>query len=108
MESKNTMSESYIEKYFVAKCKEAGMRSFKMLPTFEAGMPDRIVLYRGVAGFAEIKATGKKPRQLQAVFLDELKKAGSFTGVVDTKTSALNWIQDFENYVEYKLPWPVL
>lgn len=102
------MSESSIEKYFVAKCKEAGMRSFKMLPTYEAGMPDRIVLYRGVAGFAEIKAPGKKPRQLQAVFLEELQKAGSFTGVVDSKDSALNWIQDFLNYVEYKLPWPIL
>jgi hypothetical protein len=102
------MSESSIEKYFVLKCKEAGMRSFKMLPTYEAGMPDRIVLYKGVAGFAEIKATGKKPRQLQAVFLDELKKAGSFTGVVDSKVSALNWIQDFINYVDYKLDGFVL
>jgi hypothetical protein len=106
MESKNTMSESSIEKYFVAKCKEAGMRSFKMLPTYEAGMPDRIVLYKGLSGFAEIKAPGKKPRQLQAVFLQELRKAGSFTGVVDSKDSALNWIKDFDNYVEYKLPWP--
>jgi hypothetical protein len=106
MESKNTMSESSIEKYFVAKCKEAGMRSFKMLPTYEAGMPDRIVLYKGLSGFAEIKAPGKKPRQLQAVFLQELQKAGSFTGVVDSKDSALNWIKDFDNYVEYKLPWP--
>ena len=100
------MSESSIEKYFVAKCKEAGMRSFKMLPTYEAGMPDRIVLYKGLSGFAEIKAPGKKPRQLQAVFLQELQKAGSFTGVVDSKDSALNWIKDFDNYVEYKLPWP--
>lgn len=100
------MSESSIEKYFVAKCKEAGMRSFKMLPTYEAGMPDRIVLHRGISGFAEIKAPGKKPRQLQAVFLQELQKAGSFTGVVDSKDSALNWIKDFDNYVEYKLPWP--
>lgn len=96
------MSESSIEKYFVAKCKEAGMRSFKMLPTYEAGMPDRIVLYRGVAGFAEIKAPGKKPRQLQAVFLEELQKAGSFTGVVDSKDSALNWINDFKFWVEFK------
>lgn len=102
------MSESYIEKYFARMCKETKLKSFKMLPTFEAGMPDRIVLYRGVAGFAEIKAPGKKPRQLQAVFLDELNKAGSFTGVVDSKDSALNWIQDFINYVDYKLDGFVL
>ena len=94
------MSESSIEKYFVAKCKEAGMRSLKMLPTFEAGMPDRIVLYKGVAGFAEIKAPGKKPRKLQAVFLDELEKAGSYTGVVDSKDQADWWIMCFEAFVE--------
>lgn len=97
------MSESSIEKHFVAKCKEAGMRSFKMLPTFEAGMPDRIVLYKGIAGFAEIKATGKKPRKLQAVFLKELAKDGNFTGVIDSKTCALIWIEDFKFWVERKL-----
>lgn len=100
MENKNTMSESSIEKYFVAKCKEAGMRSFKMLPTFEAGMPDRIVLYKGVAGFAEIKAPGKKPRKLQAVFLDQLEKAGNYTGIVDSKEAADWWIMCFDAFVE--------
>ncbi len=94
------MSESSIEKYFVAKCKEAGMRSFKMLPTYEAGMPDRIVLYKGVAGFAEIKAPGKKPRKRQAVFLDELEKAGNYTGIVDGKGSADWWLKCFEAFVE--------
>jgi hypothetical protein len=102
MESKNTMSESSIEKFFAERCKKEGMRSFKMLPTYEAGMPDRIALYKGFAGFAEIKATGKKPRKLQAVFLEELRKAGNFTGVIDSKTSAMVWINDFKFWVEVK------
>lgn len=97
------MSESSIEKYFVAKCKEAGMRSFKMLPTFEAGMPDRIVLYNGISGFAEIKAPGKKPRKLQAVFLQELKNAGFFTGVIDSKTCVHVWLNDFKIHVDIML-----
>jgi hypothetical protein len=100
MANKNTTSENSIEKYFLRKCKEAGMRPMKMLPTFESGVPDRIVLFRGCSGFAELKRPGKEPRHLQISFLKELGKAGSFVGVVDSKESALAWISDFLDHVE--------
>lgn len=93
------MRESSIEKYFVKKCKAEGMLIFKMSPTYNIGIPDRQVLFRGVAGFAEIKAPGKEPRALQIAFLDELSKAGSFTGVVDSKESAIKWIEHFRIHV---------
>ena len=78
-----------------------------MLPTFESGMPDRQVLFLGASGFAEIKAPGKKPRPLQVSFLNELGKAGSFVGVVDSYESALQWIEDFKDHVELLTQRPI-
>ena len=98
MENRNTTSESSIEKYFVQKCKEQGMKAIKMIPTFEAGIPDRQVLYAGVSGFAEIKAPGRKPWALQVAYINSLQQAGFFVGVVDSKESAIKWIDDFHKH----------
>lgn len=98
MGSKNTTSENSIERYFVQKCKEAGMKAIKMIPTFEAGIPDRQILYAGVSGFAEIKAPGQKPRPLQIAYMDSLKLAGFFVGVIDSKESAVEWINNFHKH----------
>lgn len=100
MASKNTMSEVDIEKYFVEKCKALGMKVIKMVPTYEAGIPDRQVLYKGVSGFAEIKAPGKKPRTLQILYLQELKKRGFYAEVVESKISVLQWIEHFIDHIE--------
>jgi hypothetical protein len=98
MGNKNTTSESSIEQYFVRKCKENGMKVIKMIPTFEAGIPDRQVLYAGVSGFAEIKAPGRKPRALQVAYLNGLEQAGFFVGVIDSKEAANLWIEKFHKH----------
>jgi hypothetical protein len=95
MVNKNITSESSIEKYFVRKCKEQKMKVIKMVPTFECGMPDRQVLFLGVSGFCELKRPGAVPKKHQVAYLNELSKAGFFTGVVDSKESAQQWILDF-------------
>jgi len=94
------MRESYIENYFRKECVKQGMKSLKMLPTFEFGIPDRMALFKGVSGFAEIKAPGKEPRTVQLHYMRGLKKAGFFVGVVDSKESALKWIEDFKTHVK--------
>lgn len=94
------MRESYIESKFVRMCKEQGIKTMKMIPTYEAGIPDRQALYAGVSGFAEIKALGKKPRPLQLKYLSELKKAGFYVGVIDSEESAENWIREFLAHVQ--------
>ena len=100
MGSKNTISESSIERHFVKQAKKSGMKCVKMIPTFENGIPDRMVIYAGASGFAEIKAPGKKPRPLQVSYMKELQNKGCFVGVVDSKESALKWIEDFKIHVE--------
>ena len=99
MGSKNTISESSIEKYFVKQAKKAGMKCVKMIPTYENGIPDRMIILNGIAAFVELKAPGKKPRPLQVSYMKELRKAGSSTGVVDSKESANMFLQLFKDYV---------
>lgn len=97
---KNTTSETSIEKYFIKKCKEQGMKVIKMVPTYENGIPDRQVLFKGFAGFAEIKKPGKTASPLQVVYLRELGKAGCFVGVVDSKEAVMEWIENFVQHVD--------
>ncbi len=95
MENKNIMRESYIEKRFVKMCKEKGMKAIKMIPTYENGIPDRQVLYKGKSGFAELKAPGKHPDPLQVVYADNLRRAGFFVASVDSIEGCKKWISDF-------------
>lgn len=92
------MRESSIERYFVQQCKYRGMKVIKMVPTFEMGIPDRQVLWKGVSGFAEIKAPGKKPRANQVAYMKALSDAGFYTGVVDSRESAIAWIHGFTSH----------
>ena len=57
------MKESIIEKVVVQHARKVGMIVHKM--EGEAGMPDNVLLYKGVALFIEFKATGEVPRKLQ-------------------------------------------
>lgn len=94
------MKESYIEKRFVEVCKRHGMRAIKQ--TAETGIPDRLVLFEGFAGFAEIKAPGKEPEPVQAAFIRKLKREGCFTGVVDGPLEIVCWIRDFKEHIRRK------
>lgn len=79
------MRESTIEKYLVAQIKKIGGRALKMSPTYDNGVPDRIVLYKGLAVFVELKASGKRPRALQVAFSKELAANGFDVRVIDSK-----------------------
>lgn len=96
---RNTISESSIEQKFVRLCKRHGMRVIKMSTQFEMGLPDRLVLFHGFAGFCELKAPGKKPSLCQEVYLRKLAKEGNFVGVVDHPNDVVTWIANFEKHV---------
>lgn len=100
MESRNTISEASIEAYFRTQCKKMGIKTVKMVPIYEAGIPDRQVLFRGVSGFCELKRPGKKAKPHQIAYLKELHKAGFYTGVVDSKESAKEWLEGFLEHVK--------
>lgn len=92
--------ENLIEKKFVRICKRHGMHIMKMSTQYEHGVPDRMVLHNGCAGFAEIKAPGKKPSPLQRIYLRKLAARGCFVGVIDNPAAVVNWISEFFKHVK--------
>ena len=93
------MNEIFIEKKFKKLCERHGMRVIKMSTQFEWGIPDRLVLFKGFAGFCELKAPGEKPKRHQDVYLRKLKEEGNFVGVVDNLNDIVTWIGDFKKHI---------
>jgi hypothetical protein len=89
--------EKHIEAALVSRVKKIGGKCIKMLPTFEAGIPDRQVLYQGRAVFVELKAKGKRPSKLQVNFMKELKLAGFECRVIDSMEGVNQLISDLVN-----------
>jgi len=100
------LSEVAIEKYFVKQCRANEMWAKKNNPQYDAGVPDRQVLWKGFTGFAEVKAPGEKPDPLQVAYINRLKKEGFYVGnfegkvgYFDSKEGADAWILGFEDHI---------
>jgi hypothetical protein len=89
--------EKLLEANLTARVKKIGGKCIKMVPTFEAGIPDRQVLYKGRAVFVELKAMGKRPRKLQVNYMKELELAGFECRVIDSMEGVNQLISDLVN-----------
>jgi hypothetical protein len=89
--------EKAIEDYLKKRVREIGGKCIKMLPTFESGIPDRQILYKGRVVFVELKKEGKEARPLQVVYMQELNKQGFETRVIDTKEQIDQLIKALQN-----------
>lgn len=49
------------------------------------GVPDRIIILNRHTLFVETKARGKKPRRLQDIQFDRMRRAGADVRVIDTR-----------------------
>ena len=88
--------ESEIERFFTQGCKKKGWLCLKFVSPSMTGLPDRIILMpKGRIFFAELKAPGKKPRPLQVVVHNRLRKLGFSVCVIDSKESAETYIDVF-------------
>ena len=91
------MLEKNIELKLVMEVKKKNGLALKLVCPGFYGMPDRIVLLQGgKTGFVEVKAPGKKPRELQIVRHRQLRKLGFKVFVLDDKNQIgeiLNAIQ---------------
>ena len=83
------MTEKYIESRLVAAVKAAGGLTIKL--TAGGGVPDRLLLFpppiaggMGKAVFVEVKRPGGKPRLLQQLRHEELRRLGFDVYVVDS------------------------
>ena len=78
------MREKAIELQLVRAVKQSGGICPKLVSPGTDGMPDRLVLLPGAhIGFVEVKAPGKKPRQLQERRHKELRDLGFQVFVLD-------------------------
>jgi len=87
------MTEREIEQYLVKQIKKIGGKAIKMVPLHETGIPDRLVLYKGVAIFVELKAPGKKPRAIQVAYMKELNQYGFTALVIDSKEGVNEFVK---------------
>ena len=80
------MLEKDIEKYLHRKVRDVcGGMSYKFVSPGNDGVPDRMVCLPGaVIAFVELKAPGKKPRPLQLVQIERLRKLGFRVEVIDS------------------------
>ena len=81
-------SEKTLEAKFRKACEDKGWMAIKLLSQLHRGLPDRLVLAEyGIAFFAEIKTTGKKPTRLQKHCHELLRKLGFQVFVIDSTDS---------------------
>lgn len=92
------MREIEIEKALVKEVKRQGGLCWKFVSPGNNGVPDRIVLLpNGRIAFVETKAPGKKPRPLQLVRHETLRKLGFSVYVIDRMEQITKVIQELTN-----------
>lgn len=80
------MLEKEVEKALVKRVKALGGICLKLVSPSMDGLPDRMVfLPESHFAFVELKAKGKKPRPLQLKRMDDFKRLGFRSFVIDDK-----------------------
>lgn len=68
----------------------------KFLPFLLIGFPDRIVLLPGgVIFFAELKSTGKKPKEIQLERHERLRRLGFKVYVIDSTEKVIQTLEQY-------------
>jgi len=81
------MREKYIEQKLIKAVKVAGGLALKFMSPGYNGVPDRLILLPGgIVAFAEIKASGSKPRPLQERRHEMLRQLGFKVYVIDDES----------------------
>lgn len=91
-------SEKTLERLLTRKVKEnLGGLSLKMVSTHMIGLPDRLCLVPpGRIFFAEIKTTKQKPRKIQLIVHEKLRRLGFRVEVIDTSDQINKLIKEYE------------
>lgn len=88
-------SEKIIEHKLVELIKLHKGLCIKLLCDQFIGLPDRLCLLpNGKLVFVELKTTGKKPRRIQTVVHNKLRKLGFRVEVIDTTAKVIELIEN--------------
>lgn len=84
--------EKSVESYLKEQVEKLGGKCYKFESPGTAGMPDRIVVYKGCVVFIETKRPGARPRKLQQERIKELRAQHVPAFSIDTKDKVDNLI----------------
>ena len=74
--------EKDVEKYLKTEVEKIGGLCLKWISPGNSGVPDRIVIYRGMVRLVEMKRPGGKLRMQQIITHKKLRKAGVIVDVL--------------------------
>ena len=80
---RSPVRESEIEKKVTAHAIKHGWLAIKIVPINCRGLPDHLYIHEGKIIMVEFKAPGEKPRKLQVLIHDILRKHGVEVYVID-------------------------
>lgn len=102
MENKSIMCENSIERRLVTEVERVGGWCLKLPAIHNAGLPDRICLFPGGRIlFVELKAPGKKPREIQLFMHRKIRALGFRVEVVDTPEQIKKIIKEYEKQCKF-------
>ncbi len=87
MPKKENQKENPVETHLVDECKKYDIYIDKYIAG-RRGVPDRLMIYNGKHVFAELKAPGKHPTELQLAVHELLRSYGADVRVIDSKEKA--------------------
>lgn len=91
-------SEKLVERKLVEGAKAKGGMCIKLLCDNLSGLPDRLLLLPpSKMMFVELKTTGKKPRPIQVLMHERLRKLGFRVDVIDTVQGVNNLLNEITN-----------
>lgn len=94
---KKIESEKLLERKLSTLVKNMGGWCLKLPSTFITGLPDRLCLLpNGVAFFVEVKTTRMKPRKIQLIIHNKLRKMGFVVEIVDTTEKIKKVLKSYE------------
>lgn len=93
------ISEKKIEQYLKVECEKLGGMCLKTNASMYKGIPDRLILYRGVADFVEVKRKDGILSKAQKSFINKLNMYRFRVQVVYSK-------KDVDNYLKKRFAKP--
>lgn len=91
--------ENAIERLFCKRVSEAGGLALKFTSPSYRGVPDRLVLFKGKAFFAEIKRPGEQLRKLQQYRKAEFASYGFSVATIDSEDAVDRFIHQIRNSI---------
>jgi hypothetical protein len=94
---KDHILEAELEAFFRGECKALGLVTMKLNLQQNRGYPDRVVLHKGAAHFAELKTLTGKQTPLQKYRASQLNRAGFDVVVLRTKAEIREYLRGIAN-----------